>query len=295
MTNLLVVDDSKVDRQLVCSLLEKRADTQVRTAENGREALDMIAKEPPDLVLTDLMMPEIDGLELVETVRREHPSLPVILMTAHGSEETAAEALRRGATSYVPKRYVARDLLETVENILAVAVAKREEDMVFECLAESQHRFMLDADPARFRPLIGLLKYQATKRGICPEADLMHVAVALDEALANALHHGNLEVESDMRETDMGAYFALIEERRTKSPWRDRRIEVTVRVTREEATYVIRDEGRGFDPTQLPDPTDPSNLEKASGRGLLLIRTFMDEVRHNESGNEITMIKRRAT
>ena len=56
--------------------------------------------------------------------------------------------------------------------------------------------------------------------------------------------------------------------------------------------YVVRDEGPGFDPSALPDPLDPANMENASGRGLLLIRTFMTEVRHSERGNEITMIRR---
>ena len=57
-------------------------------------------------------------------------------------------------------------------------------------------------------------------------------------------------------------------------------------------TYRIRDEGPGFDRSALPDPTDPANLEKVSGRGLMLIHAFMDEVSHNASGNEITMAKR---
>ena len=67
----------------------------------------MIAAEKPDIVVSDLQMPEMDGLELVETIRREHPGLPVILMTAHGSEETAIQALRKGATNYVAKRNLA--------------------------------------------------------------------------------------------------------------------------------------------------------------------------------------------
>ena len=57
--------------------------------------------------------------------------------------------------------------------------------------------------------------------------------------------------------------------------------------------FVIRDEGPGFDVTTLPDPTDPENLLKPSGRGLLLIRTFMDEATHNATGNEITLVRRR--
>ena len=64
--------------------------------------------------MTDLHMPEMDGLELTATIRREMPSLPVILMTAHGSEETAMPALRSGATNYVAKRKLAAELVPTV-------------------------------------------------------------------------------------------------------------------------------------------------------------------------------------
>jgi anti-sigma regulatory factor (Ser/Thr protein kinase) len=59
------------------------------------------------------------------------------------------------------------------------------------------------------------------------------------------------------------------------------------------AVFVIRDEGPGFDVATVPDPTDPENFTKPSGRGLLLIRTFMDEVKHNAAGNEITLVRRR--
>ena len=67
------------------------------------------------------------------------------------------------------------------------------------------------------------------------------------------------------------------------------------KTTRDEVTVIIRDEGPGFDPNSIPDPTDPANLENVSGRGLLLINAFMDEVTHNEVGNQITMIKRKCT
>jgi anti-sigma regulatory factor (Ser/Thr protein kinase) len=76
------------------------------------------------------------------------------------------------------------------------------------------------------------------------------------------------------------------------SPYRERRIHVSARLSRPASTFTIRDEGPGFDPAALADPTDPANLECRSGRGLLLVRTFMDEVAHNATGNEITMIKR---
>jgi hypothetical protein len=106
----------------------------------------------------------------------------------------------------------------------------------------------------------------------------------------NAIVHGNLEVSSTLLDEQPSAFSALVERRRAESPYRDRRVVVVARETRTEATYVVRDEGPGFDPRNLPDPTDLANLDKPSGRGLMLIRTFMDEVRHNEKGNEIRMV-----
>ncbi|MFM8274381.1 MAG: ATP-binding protein, partial [Gemmata sp.] len=82
-------------------------------------------------------------------------------------------------------------------------------------------------------------------------------------------------------------------ERRTLHPYAPRRVYVTARLTPEQATFVIQDEGPGFDVTKLPDPTDPDFLERASGRGILLMRAFTDEVRYNTTGNRCTMVKRR--
>ena len=69
-------------------------------------------------------------------------------------------------------------------------------------------------------------------------------------------------------------------------------MEVVAKIDRSRITVAVRDEGAGFDPDGLPDPTDPANLQKVHGRGLMLIRTFMDEVSFNETANEITMVKR---
>jgi anti-sigma regulatory factor (Ser/Thr protein kinase) len=80
----------------------------------------------------------------------------------------------------------------------------------------------------------------------------------------------------------------------TKTPYAERRVQVTARIDPEEALFVVRDEGNGFNPDDLPDPTNAENLLKPSGRGVMLIRTFMDEVSFNDKGNEITMIKRHA-
>ena len=103
MTIVLVVDDSAVDRRLAGGLLEKESGLTVIYASDGTEALVKLDTENPDLVVTDLQMPKMNGLELVGAIRHQYPLVPVILMTAHGSEEIAIAALEQGAASYVPK------------------------------------------------------------------------------------------------------------------------------------------------------------------------------------------------
>jgi CheY-like chemotaxis protein len=293
MATILVVDDNPVDRTLAGSIVERNPSWKAVYASNGRDALGVIAREQPNLVLTDLVMPELDGLALVEEVRSNYPLVPIILMTAYGSEEIAIEALQKGAASYVPKANLAKDLPETVESVLALAQADQNQVRLLECLTQSESQFLLDNDPSLIPPLIGYLQGNLSRMKLCDEIGRIRVSVALQEALINAIHHGNLEVGSELKEKDDKAYQRLVDERRMAKPFRTRRVHVIARESPAEATYVIRDEGPGFDPSKLPDPTDPSNLERVSGRGLLLIRTFMDEVHHNPKGNEITMVKRR--
>lgn len=301
MIKVLIVDDSPVDRQLAGKLLASRRiavdlehpeGVEVVYATNGREALDLMKKEKPDAVLTDMQMPGMDGLELVLEIREKHPLIPVILMTAHGSEEIAVQALQNGAASYVPKRKLANDLCGTVEAVLAAAQAKQAHRELMGCVTQSESHFRLENDPALIPPLVGRLKESFADITSCDDTTVLRLSIALREAILNAMDHGNLELDSALREQDGSAYEKLAAERRGQAPYKDRRVYITVRETPREAVYVIRDEGPGFDPSALPDPTDPANMEKASGRGLLLIRTFMTEVRHNKSGNEITLVRR---
>jgi CheY-like chemotaxis protein/anti-sigma regulatory factor (Ser/Thr protein kinase) len=294
MSTILIVDDAATDRVLVSGLLRQGLACTVTEAASGQQAIEQIRRQLPDLILTDLIMPDMNGLELVDYVRRHNPGIPVILMTAHGSEEIAMQALQRGAASYVPKKLLASDLLPTVESVLSLATARREQDRLFaESWVASRTHFRLPNDVTLIPPLIEYVSQNLSRLRLCDETGLIRVAVALREALVNAIYHGNLEVSSEICDQDEAAYYRLIEQRRHQEPYRNRVVDFIAEETPGEARYTVRDEGPGFDPASLPDPTDPANLERTCGRGLLLIRTFMDEVRHNERGNEITMIKRR--
>ncbi len=293
MAKILVVDDSPMDRTLVGKLLEKHSGWTVANAENGREALAALARETFDLVLTDLQMPEMNGLELVSAVRAQHAYVPVILMTAHGSEDIALQALRRGAASYVPKQNLARDLIETTENVLSVASAERNQQRLLECLMRTEAQFLLENDPSLIPPLLGHVRENLVRMNLCDETGLIRVTMALSEALTLAIVQGNLELDPQLREQDERAYQQKIADRRRQKPYRDRRVHVTAKELLHEARYIVRHEGPGLGLPAEPDPESPMLFDTVSHRGLLLIRTFMDEVTVNETGNEMTLVKRR--
>jgi CheY-like chemotaxis protein/anti-sigma regulatory factor (Ser/Thr protein kinase) len=295
MTKILVVDDTPVDQRLVGRLLEKNSDLQAVYAGNGKEALALIERECPDLVLTDLQMPEMNGLELVKRIRKQYSAIPVILMTAYGSEDVAIQALEQGAANYVPKKNLAKDLLDAVESVLAAAIDLRLQARLFASMQRTESHLSLENDIALIPSLVNYLRENLARMRLLDDTGLIRITVALREALMNAIVHGNLGVGSELRDTNLSAYYQMIDERRQQSPYRERRILVDAWETGAEAKYVIRDDGLGFNPKEVPDPMLPDNMEKASGRGLLLINTFMDEVRHNARGNEITMVKRRET
>src|SRR5205085_3313476 len=92
---------------------------------------------------------------------------------------------------------------------------------------------------------------------------------------------------------DESKYHAAISDRQKNAPYAKRAVRFTAKLRADRAVFSVTDQGPGFDPESLPDPTDPANLERVGGRGLLLIRTFMDEVKFNRKGNQISFVKRR--
>ena len=291
MAHVLVVDDSTVDRKLAGGLLESVDGWSVAYAEDGMAAVELLKLATPDVIVTDLQMPEMDGLALVQHCQVNHPLIPVILMTGKGSEEIAQEALQQGAASYVPKGQLAEMLVATVHQLTSLAGEKRSRKSLMTTLASVTYEFQLGNDPVVLTALVAHIQGIVADLGILNESERLRTGVALEEALLNAAYHGNLEVSSQLREEDHSAFYELARQRSQTDPYAQRRIFVKVTISREGLEYHIRDEGPGFDPNKLPDPTDPTNLERPCGRGVLLMRTFMDSVEYNDQGNQVTLQK----
>lgn len=292
MPAALIVDDSAVERRVVSGLLKRETSWELSEASDGRDALEQIAVRAPDVVVTDLQMPVMDGLGLVRAVRQQFPLVPVVLMTSQGSEEIAVRALEAGAASYVPKCDLPRQLVDVLERVLAAAGENRSLSTLMRSMTNWHADFQLGNDPSILLSLVSHLQRLMSEMRLFDESERLRVGVALEEAVLNAAYHGNLEVSSKLREEDHSAYYELAQQRMGQDPYKDRVVTVHCEMTPQHVCYTIQDEGPGFDPGDLPDPTDPAFLDRPCGRGLLLMRTFMDEISYNDMGNCVKMVKR---
>ncbi len=298
MSKVLVVDDTAVDRRLAGGFVEAVGGVEVAYAQNGQEAIESMERTMPDLVVTDLQMPEMDGLELVTRIRMQFPQVPVILMTAQGSETIAMAALEQGASSYVPKSQLKDRLTETVREVLSMTAADRTYSQLMRCQTRIEFSYVLENNPQLIDALVELVQQIMEGLEITDHTGKFRVGVALREALHNAMYRGNLEISVEQmqqaREGMMeGKPLQLVEQRMAEAPYRDRRIHVDGRLTRDEARFDVRDEGPGFDVSKLPARGAEASLQSPAGRGLVLIHSFLDEVKYNQVGNQVTLIKRR--
>ncbi len=289
--HILVIDDSPIERLFIEHLLASHSDFKVRFANDGIEAIGTVKTQRPDVIVSDLRMPGMNGLQFVKQVRNVDSSIPVILMTSFGSEKIAVDALAAGAASYVPKLDLQSELVNTIRSVIAVTERRANRRRTLESLTYSESHFVLGNDDAGVSNLIGSLLDTAVTMKLLNGQEQTQVGISLQEALSNSIHHGNLELDSELRQVDEANYYALADLHRRQSPYADRKVYVQALLSRSELRFVIRDEGPGFDTKKVLDPTAEVNLERMGGRGLLLISSFMDEVYYNEGGNQITMVK----
>ena len=294
MPRVLIAEDS-MTQAIQFQIMLEEASYEVSHFVDGQQALEAIKDVRPDIVLTDMDMPKMNGLELVSSLRFQYPSIPTVLMTAHGSDELAVQALEAGAAAYVPKSKLDEMLLGTLEQVLGLIKANRSYASLIDCLNHNEFDFTLSNDPALIEPLVDLMQQMLSGMNLCDTVERVRVGMALEHALANAMYHGNLELSREELAEDAATAIeglrSEVEERQLLQPYSDRRIYFHASMSKSEATFVIRDEGHGFDTSIVPKPGDARSLERDGGQGLVLMTTFMTEVRFNDKGNEVTMLK----
>lgn len=296
---ILIVDDEQIIRNVLKRKLEQTTAFKVHTANDGQQALQTFDAEHIDLVISDLLMSEMNGIELLRNLKQRRPEIPVIIITGYGTLDDAIEAIHLGAEDFIKKPFDINEVIETIEKTFRKIAAETDQRRIIKFIAAEHVRLVVPTDVDLINLVINFIFSHIKARWLVDDEDLHEVKVCLYEALSNAFEHGNLEIAGaekvKLLEQSQQAWREFLSARMKQEPYSGRRITITLDVSVEEMRVTILDEGPGFDHARRTTDFNPEALFKSSGRGLILIQSLMDEVTFNESGNLISMRKRRIT
>lgn len=258
---ILIVDNNDELRALLEEVLGKLGH-EVVVAEDRQKALARTDLDDFDLVISDLTEAEVNG-QVIGELQRRHLVVP--LSEYKDKTPVIVKAFKMGAANYLRLPYNKDELLAIVEQTLSHKLRYVDDPSLLSQVHE-KIEFELPSDLALMNGVLEYLQERVSKRGLI-RPDRSNLFVALDEAFVNAVKHGNKNDPTKL-------------------------LRITADLSASEACFTIEDEGEGFDVTKIPDPCDPANLFRTSGRGVLLIYNIMDEVEYNAMGNRVKMVKR---
>ena len=261
---ILIVDNSDELRVLLEQALGRLGHEVVVTGEREK-ALRRDDLDSFDLIISDLSEAEVNG-EPISELHRKHLVTPLgEQLSAQFTGPGLIKAFKVGAANYRRMPYDRDELRQIVEQTLAHKLRCVDDPSFFSHVHE-KIEFELPSDLALMNGVLDYLQERVAKLGLIrPERS--NLFVALDEAFVNAVKHGNKNDPTKL-------------------------LKITAELSPTEASFTVEDEGEGFDIREIPDPCDPANLFRTSGRGVLLIYNIMDEVEYNAQGNRVKMVKR---
>ena len=164
-------------------------------------------------------------------------------------------------------------------------------------LTKNVFEFELPNESELISPLVGLLMQVVSGMELIGGAEMNRLGVAIEHALINAMYRGNLQLGPSVTPAHHAIIYDdatsdLIERRKQEEPYKDRMVFVEAIASKTEIRITIRDQGNGFDTSKVPDAVDADLFAAESGKGLVLMKSFADELSFNETGNEVTMVKK---
>jgi DNA-binding response OmpR family regulator len=286
---VLIVDDQHVLRAVLVKFMLKEGLTPIE-AENGEAAIALYTSERPAVVLSDIMMPRMDGLTLLNEIKRIDAKAAVVLMTGYGNEEILLKALRGGAANYFKKPFNFREVVEVVQHLIRHRAALELSVESSPYLVRESRQFILETGNADIFPVIDQITL--TIHTLVPEQVILNLKVGIEEMLKNAIEHGNLGISAEEKNAalEKGTFGTLLAEKLAVDGNAEKTITITAEADRGEFRITIEDEGAGFDWRSLPH-LQAESLLHFSGRGIFLTRIYFDEVIYNNRGNRVTLIK----
>ena len=290
---ILIVEDDTSSRIYLENLLEVN-DFDCKAASNGIEGLNLFEEYQPDIVITDIQMPIMDGMELLESLNEMNPDVIVIITTAYGTENYAIQALHLGANNYLKKPVTAYDLLPLLKKYQAILESKIEPTGLPGKLTGRSIKLEFDTNLFSVQnvpKLVDRVLIESDCKHI--EGDRINIELGLAELIANALEHGNLEIsyENKKQQLNDNKLEELYSEMLANDEYNKRKLVVNFESNPKYFQWTISDEGPGFDWKKVPDPTTDETILELNGRGVFITKFLFDEINYNDKGNVVTARK----
>lgn len=292
MKVLIVEDDSAVSYFL--EQVVTTAGHETRVCGDGRMALELFADFNPDLIISDLMLPELNGIEILEEVRRTKNDTIFVMMTGHGSEELAIRALELRANNYLHKPIRHEALLNLIQKYSELIRTRTMREEVKRMVTRRKMSITIDNRLEIVSDVVDFLGEEAAP--FLSDTERVSIQLGLYELIINAIEHGNLGI--NYLEKNQALYespqklLELIRIRSEHGETAKKRVRIDFEYDGECLLWVITDEGDGFDWYSLPNPLSHENHENLNGRGIFLARFQFDELTFLGKGNRVRVIKR---
>ncbi len=199
-SRVLIVDDDYAALEMMQDLFESKGYIPL-TAPNGIEALNLIKNQEPDIVLSDIRMPEMDGMQLLRVLTKEYPHIPVIMITAHGTVNTAVEAMKIGAKDYILKPLSLDEILAKVERITQLSSLIKENEYLLAKLQQTYDFTNMIGKNDKIQEIFRLVKDVATTNTTILINGESGVG---KELIANAIHYNSARVKRPFVKVNCG-------------------------------------------------------------------------------------------
>ena len=293
---ILIVDDEQSILDLLTRCLVGEG-YEIDTASDGVEATERVLTNDYNLIITDVVMPRLGGLELLRNIKISRPKLPVVIITGYATTEITIEALKLGAVDFLTKPFKLSEIFFTVKKILDMQAREAEIKQVFAHVKESRKLFECASREVDAEAIVHVIVRDLVAFEFCTESDSIRVSLAIREAIENAVEHGNLELPSGHKHKEYminpQAFLRWKGARLADPQYGGRRILIHFVCDREKMEVTVTDEGAGFDTSLLPKDFGEGMAMDRELHGYTLMRFSMNEVRYNEKGNQVTLLKRR--
>jgi DNA-binding response OmpR family regulator len=261
---------------------------EVILAETGAEGIDKFREFSPDIVISDMRLPDKNGNVVVKEIKEIDREVPIIIITGYSDHQLILSAMKNGACDLLKKPFKPNDLKYLINKI--ETLFRKIKVKLSSAFVQWEKRHLKIRNDLRI--IRSVVDFIFSNIDYISE-DVSFMKIGLQEVLINAIEHGNLEITNKEKKEllDRGDYNKILNERVQDSAYKDKFVDIKIFSTPEYLKITVQDMGKGFDPTQIPDPTNPENFLEEYGKGIFMAINAFDEVEYNDIGNCVTLTK----